>query len=159
MNGNMPFVPGGQVDSVFDLDAEQRNNYLRSLGAVNVNPPLPRSKYLRIKATGRVLPWDDLLAEHQDLVECCDVNGNTDPAAWAADVLPADATEEDRELLLAQAQAAILKTASEMADGYRQPDEEDAEPHSVQYPGGAVAFEDLDVDSLAKRLKSLSAQL
>lgn len=159
MNENA-FMPVNAT-SVFDIDdPNARNEYLRSLGAVNVDPPLPKSKFLKIKKTGRVLPWDELLAEHQDLVECCDAEGNTDPRAWIADVDTSETSEEDRALLMAQAQAAVLQSASAMTSGYLQQDAEDSPvQQSLQYPFEAQALSDLDVAEVTNNLKNMTDML
>ena len=113
-------------ERVFDFDdAEHRNQYLRSLGAENILPPLPRSKYVKIKASGRILPWDQLLAEQPTLVECCDVNGNTDPSAWMPDVEPGELSDEEQRLLVLKAQAQLFADADKKAlDGMNEKETE-----------------------------------
>lgn len=82
-------VPTQDPSAVFDLDDNQRADYLASLGAKNATPPLPHSPYLKMKKTGKILPWEEIFAEHRDAFECCDEHGNTDPEAWRDKIITA----------------------------------------------------------------------
>lgn len=136
---------------IFAYDnAEARNNYMRSLGAKNINPPLPRSTHLRIKATGRVLPYEDTLAEQQDLVECCDAHGNTDPAAWMPYVQhDYDSESHAGEVAVMQAQAIaeaqqkVLAQARQLSGGFvdRSAPMTPVAPQPMELPYGAQTFD------------------
>lgn len=81
IDGAFEAYNSGAIDTV----AEK----LRSMGAVNTDPPLPHSKFIKVLKTGRVMPWNELLAEqpHSE-VACCDATGDTDPSAWKEEEIP-----------------------------------------------------------------------
>ena len=85
---------------------------LPAAGAKKGLPRLPRSSHLRSKKNGIVFPWDPMLAEQRDIMECCDSTGNTDPEAWRSTVNEAEYTPAERDALLAEAQAAVIKQAN-----------------------------------------------
>lgn len=129
---------------VFDLETEDaRTQYMRGLGARNLESPLPRSSHLRIKANGRVLPWDEMLAEQQELVECCDANGNTDPSAWLPTVDQSEHSAEEKELLMMQARAQVLSHAGAIQNQYNQGIAPNPKPDGG-YPEGVISYEDID---------------
>lgn len=133
------------MDDVFQHDGEDRVEYMRRLGARNTEPPLPHSSHLKIKASGRILPWDTLLATQNDLVECCDENGNTDPDVWKLTVKDEPYDPDANKKLMMQAQATALAQAEKMSNEHRV---EDALDMSVKpmtsYPQGVVSYKDLD---------------
>lgn len=128
---------------VFEIASESgRAAYLKSLGARNADPPLPHSPCLRIKATGRVLPWNELLAEQRDLAECCDANGNTDPEAWAHLVVTGEEDEGDLRAEMLKAQEKALEMNADMAV-YRVPHPADIARPEPRLPERTVFFDDL----------------
>ncbi len=75
----------GVIERAASYDAQAAE--LRALGAKNwETPPLEPAPYIRIKATGEIHVWAPFFAARPDLCENCDVNGNTDPAAWRGQV-------------------------------------------------------------------------
>lgn len=133
------------MDDVFQHDGEDRVEYMRRLGARNTDPPLPHSSHLKIKASGRILPWDMLLAAQTELVECCDETGNTDPDVWKLTVKDEPYDPDANKKLMMQAQATALAQAEKMSNEHRV---EDALDMSVKpmtsYPQGVVSYKDLD---------------
>lgn len=98
-------VPGAVVlDQNFAMN---RVESMRAMGATNVDPPLARSAYLKNIKTGLVLPWTPGLAEQRDIMVNCDVNGNTDPAAWVSGVNHEAYSPEEQAELMQQAMTAI----------------------------------------------------
>lgn len=69
----------------FQAQHDDRARMLRDeLKANNwINPPLPRSQYIRLKSTGEVMLWNQAFANRSDLCENCDRDGNTDPSKWS----------------------------------------------------------------------------
>lgn len=139
-------------DALFNTDdLEARNAELKRLGVVNTEPPLPHSPCLKNKRTGRVLPWNELLANQHDLVECCDANGNTDEAAWGPLVVSTPVNEGQLLALKARAEAAqariaqqnsrVIPPASRMSDGTKE-----LQKH------GAMLFS--EIDNMIKQLRS-----
>lgn len=130
---------------VFDLVSEEaRIAYMKSLGARNMDPPLVRSTHLKIIASGRVLPYDEMLAEQRDLVQNCDQFGNTDPAAWGPQVDHHTVVDPDaHRLAMAKAQEAILSQSSYLTSHGRQPQPDPAQPLPVEYPEGIIAVADI----------------
>ena len=96
-----PAAVGVVLDQDFAANAVA---HMRAMGAQNVDPPLPRSAFLKNIKTGLVLPWSEALAEQRDLMQNCDASGNTDPSAWANTVVSA---ENSREEQLAMHNAAL----------------------------------------------------
>ena len=136
-----------QVDSaelarqaLYAEEEQARVNYMRAMGAKNLDPPLPRSSHLKLIRSGHVVPYNDILALQRDLVVNCDILGNTDPAAWRPTVQsdPVDTVEEQAALVAAQAQ--VLATASEITNRDRQPDAADLSPRPEKMPDGAQPF-------------------
>lgn len=108
-----------RYDDVFDAKSgDELNGVLRSLGAVNARPPLPHTPYVKIKKTGRILPWNPLLADQGELVENCDVNGNTDPNAWKDSVVTEGGELSPEELALYSSK--IMEQATHMQEGFKQ---------------------------------------
>lgn len=123
------------------LDMQNENDklaYAKQLGARNTNPPLPHSPCVRIKATGKIFPWNELLAEQGDLCECCDANGNTDPEAWKPLVI--EGASPDAELHM-QAQNIIMDQSRALTEEYRVQNAVNMTPHN--YPEGAVSYSDM----------------
>lgn len=82
---------------VLDQDfAANAVEHMRAMGAQNVEPPLPRSAFLKNIKTGLILPWSEGLAEQRDLMVNCDAYGNTDPSAWANTVISAENSREQQ---------------------------------------------------------------
>lgn len=138
-----PIPPQSYAD-VFDMAEERRISYMKSLGAKNLDPPLPRSSHLRNKVNGRVLPWDEMLAEQRDIMECCDANGNTDPAAWLSSVDTSEHNPEERAELMVQAQAQVLAQATATQDIYRQPNTRGEYAPDGGFPAGVVTYDDIE---------------
>lgn len=129
---------------IFDIDGEEaRVAYMKALGARNMDPPLVRSTHLKIKASGRVLPYDEMLAEQGDLVQNCDQFGNTDPAVWGPQVVHVEVDPDAQRLAMAKAQEAILSQAAQMTSHGRQPQLDPAKPLPVDYPPGVIAVADI----------------
>ena len=79
------------LDQVLEFNSEEeRVKMLKNMGAKNCDPPLQHSPFVRNKKTGVVLPWNPLLADQTEILECCDENGNTDPKAWKSKVIHDD---------------------------------------------------------------------
>ncbi len=130
--------------AVFDYEREEdRVAYMRALGARNVDPPLPRSTHLKIIANGRVLPYDDMLAEQRELVQNCDQFGNTDPAAWGPYVDNTEVDPDEQRIAMARAQEAILEQAAHITAHGRQPQVDPSIPLPVEYPAGVIAVADI----------------
>lgn len=128
-----------------DATEEQRVAYMKSLGATNLDPPLVHSTHLRIKKTGRVLPWNELLAEQTTLVENCDAFGNTDPMAWMPTVKPEGETSS--EDMNHWAQSVVLSQASQMTGDFRRADAPVMTARPLDMPNSAVAFDDTGIPS------------
>lgn len=134
-----------EMSDVFIKDGEDRIEYMKRLGARNTDPPLPHSSHLKIKATGRVLPWDTLLAAQTELVECCDANGNTDPEVWKQTVKDVPYDPDANKKLMMQAQATALAQAEKMANAHRVPDAIDMTPKPMAtFPEGVVSYKNID---------------
>lgn len=134
--------------AVFDLGSDaERIAYMRQLGARNTDPPLPRSTHLRNKANGRVLPWEETLAEQRDLMECCDASGNTDPAAWQpfVDYSEYDPVEQQIAMLKAQEQAMVQAQARQLTSTHQVPDAVNpTTPQPMQYANDAVPYDEVE---------------
>ena len=115
-----------------ERDSDARQQALHAAGAKNAVPPLPRSSHLRSKKNGIVFPWDATLAEQRDIMECCDSNGNTDPKAWLATVNPAEYTPAERDALLAEAHAMVIKQAQTFSGEHKPTMEEITTSKSVE---------------------------
>ena len=152
--------PSGAAVFSYNTDAE-RAAYLKQIGAVNADPPLPHSPCLRNKKTGMVLPWNDVFAEQRDIMECCDESGNTDPSAWAHRVID-DAEDFDVDA----ARVKHLKVQEQLFDlthgdttKHRIPgvrDTTDTEPQGL--PDGVMYFDDISpefVEQLREKLASI----
>ena len=146
-------VEGGSAD-IFSLDSEsQRVDYMRSQGAKNVDPPLQRSSHLRMKSSGNVLPWEPILSEQTDIVECCDAYGNTDPAAWGATVVKEDLPTDYEEDLRAKSLGAlgVSAQAAAITDEHKVEDSIDMAPKSMM-----SAFDTVDYDAINELLDGLN---
>lgn len=125
-------VPPQDLHNILDIrDTTARQQALYTAGAKNAVPPLPRSSHLRSKKNGIVFPWDPMLAEQRDIMECCDSTGNTDPAAWRSTVNEAEYTPAERAALLAEAQATVIKQANAFS-GKHEPTMEDVRQKGVE---------------------------
>lgn len=92
------------VSLLLSLPEDQRLMAMKKLGAVNVEPRLPHSPALKVKKTGVIFPWLEILAEQTDKMVCCDLDGNEDEAVWGPKVINHEVS--NRELtIMAQAQA------------------------------------------------------
>lgn len=140
---------------VLDQDfAANRVEYMRAMGAINIDPPLARSSHLKNIKTGLVLPWSPGLAEQRDIMVNCDANGNTDTAAWAGTVNPVGYTESEQDALMQQAMTAIT--------GYRKhevpmPSQEMNAP--VVFPHSAKPLDEYMAEANAAVVNSLDAML
>lgn len=133
------------LSTLFDMSEAERVAMFKIMGAVNVDPPLEHTKFVRIKANGRILPWNPLLADQTTLVENCDENGNTDRAAWEKDIVRVESDEaRDAQLsLLRQAKTETQEYAGKLSSEYRVEDAVSIEPRPTEYPEGVAAYEDV----------------
>lgn len=147
MNQNATTVGNQDVSTVFNLNSEERAGFLEHLGVKNATPPLAHSPCLKNKKTGIILPWNPMLAEQRDILECCDEQGNTDPAAWQ-DKVQEDNSEDERELMAAalnEATSRQNKIAQEGMSSFRSTMKKMDQPaQSDQYGDEAVPYEDIE---------------
>ena len=146
-------VEGGSSD-IFNLDSEsQRVDYMRSQGAKNVDPPLQRSSHLRMKTTGTILPWEPILSEQTDIVECCDAHGNTDPAVWGATVVKEALPNDYEEDLRAKSLGAlgVSAQASAITDEHKVEDSIDMTPKDTM-----AGFDTVDYGAINELLDELN---
>lgn len=147
MNQNATTVGNQDVSTVFNLNSEERAGFLEHLGVKNATPPLAHSPCLKNKKTGIILPWNPMLAEQRDILECCDEQGNTDPAAWQ-DKVQEDSSEDKRELMAAalnEATSRQSKIAQEGMSSFRSTMKKMDQPaQSDQYGDEAVPYEDIE---------------
>ena len=147
MNQNATTVGNQDVSTVFNLNSEERAGFLEHLGVKNATPPLAHSPCLKNKKTGIILPWNPMLAEQRDILECCDEQGNTDPAAWQAKVQE-DSSEDERELMAAalnEATSRQSEIAQEGMSSFRSTMKKMDQPaQSDQYGDEAVPYEDIE---------------
>lgn len=146
-------IDGNSGGSVFSNEDEAaRIAYMKAMGAVNVDPPLPRSSHLRNKKTGLVLPWNEMLAEQRDIMECCDASGNNDPRAWMPTVDNSEVDEDARQAEILRAQSLVLAQGKRQSSGYEQP-HTPVEAQPMDMPYGAVPLDDL----VLERQKQMAA--
>lgn len=147
MNQSATTVGNQDVSTVFNLNSEERAGFLEHLGVKNATPPLAHSPCLKNKKTGIILPWNPMLAEQRDILECCDEQGNTDPAAWQ-DKVQEDSSEDERELMaaaLSEATSRQNKIAQEKMSSFRSTMKKMDQPaQSDQYGDEAVPYEDIE---------------
>lgn len=147
MNQSATTVGNQDVSTVFKLNSEERAGFLEHLGVKNATPPLAHSPCLKNKKTGIILPWNPMLAEQRDILECCDEQGNTDPAAWQ-DKVQEDSSEDERELMaaaLSEATSRQNKIAQEKMSSFRSTMKKMDQPaQSDQYGDEAVPYEDIE---------------
>lgn len=147
MNQNATTVGNQDVSTVFNLNSEERAGFLEHLGVKNATPPLAHSPCLKNKKTGIILPWNPMLAEQRDILECCDEQGNTDPAAWQ-DKVQEDSSEDERELMAAALNEATSRQneiAQEKMSSFRSTMKKMDQPaQSDQYGDEAVPYEDIE---------------
>lgn len=143
-------VGGQDVSNLLNMDDEARLAYMKQMGVRNILPPLPHSPCLKNKKTGIVLPWNNLLAEQQDLVECCDEHGNTDPAAWQPKVITKEAMTQE-ELLMRSQQQIIMQQFEDKQFARPATDTHPNEGPSDYERLGVIAF--ADIQKLRQDLK------
>lgn len=147
MKQNATTVGSQDASAVFNLDSEERAGFLQHLGVKNATPPLAHSPCLKNKKTGLILPWNPMLAEQRDILECCDESGNTDPEAWQ-DKVQEDSSEDDSELMtaaLTEATSRQNRIARENMSSFRPTMRQDEQPkQSGEYGNDAVSYEDID---------------
>ena len=147
MNQNAATVGNQDVSTVFNFYSEVRAGFLEHLGVKNSTPPLAHSPCLKNKKTGIILPWTPMLAEQRDILECCDEQGKTDPAAWQ-DKVQEDSSEDERELMAAALNEATYrqnKIAHEGMNSFRSTMKKMDQPaQSDQYGDEAVPYEDIE---------------
>lgn len=147
MNQNATTVGNQDVSTVFNLNSEERAGFLEHLGVKNATPPLAHSPCLKNKKTGIILPWNPMLAEQRDILECCDEQGNTDPEAWQ-DKVQEDSSEDERELMAAALNEATSRQntiAQEKMSSFRSTMKKMDQPaQSDQYGDEAVPYEDIE---------------
>ncbi len=132
--------------ALFDIDNEDaRIAYLKSLGAKNTEPPLPRSTHLKIISSGRVLPYEDILAEQRDLVQNCDQFGNTDPSAWSSQVDNTEIDPNAQRIAMARAQEMVLGQAAKITNTHRVAEAVDdpGKPLPEGLPSNVIAVADI----------------
>lgn len=132
--------------AMFNIENEEaRIAYMKALGAKNLDPPLARSTHLKIISNGRILPYDEILAEQNDLVQNCDQYGNTDPAAWGPQVDYTAVDPDAQRIAMARAQEAVLSQALHMTNTHRVAEAVDdpAAPLPTEYPKGVIAVADI----------------
>lgn len=127
-----PVAPVAQSIPLDENFAANRVEAMRAMGATNVDPPLARSAYLKNIKTGVILPWTLGLAQMRDLMVNCDVNGNTDPAAWAHTVVQGDYSTEEQQALLDEVKKQLVVQAATHAVPVPQP-----APNDTSLPFGA----------------------
>lgn len=152
MSNPTPISPEDARQLLDIQDNEQRLAKAKQLGVRNVNPPLPHSPCVKVKATGLILPWNELLADQSDICECCDETGNTDPAAWEPKVVTSGTPDED---LHRQAHAIITAQAQKVTDEYKVEHAVSLQP--AKYPEGAVSYSDMLDSKTAESLLALKA--
>lgn len=142
-------IDNGSSILLIDSGAE-RNEYMRQLGAKNIIPSLPRSTHVRSKANGHVFPWEEIFAEQPLFFECCDAEGNTDPAAWEScvDHSDYDPVARDASILAVQEKAMVelMDHTNKMAGGYRIPEvrNPNSTPPNAKYPEGSVPYGEIE---------------
>lgn len=108
---------GYDVSLLFQLPEDQRRAAMKRMGAVNTEPSLPHSPALKVKKTGIIFPWLEILADQPDKFVCCDFDGNEDPAVWQPKVV--EQSISNRELtIMAQAQALQRQVVTEYQEPY-----------------------------------------
>lgn len=142
-------VGGYNPAALMDMDEATRLGTMQSMRIANLQGPLPHSPCLKVKATGVVHPWNPLLAQHRDLVECCDENGNTDPAAWKSRVSDGDASADNAKLMIQARQQMIIsrqadKVAGDYAQGVSQSRQENSDGLSPYDRLGVVSYDDIE---------------
>lgn len=141
------------------LNLSNDDEMLRALeqtGAMNSVPPLQRSSHLKNIQTGRVLPWNPLLAEQRDIMVNCDEHGNTDPEAWQSTVTDDDAARTEQEALYWEARQAIVSQAMQMATPYKASNMETTIPSGKSgVPDDVQPYHDYTdaLDALKKQLE------
>ena len=147
MNQNATTVGNQDVSTVFNLNSEERAGFLEHLGVKNATPPLAHSPCLKNKKIGIILPWNPMLAEQRDILECCEEQGNTGPAAWQ-DKVQEDSSEDERELMAAALNEATSRQntiAQEKMSSFRSTMKKMDQPaQSDQYGDEAVPYEDIE---------------
>lgn len=146
---------------LLELSPDARVAEAQRLGIRNAGPPLPKSSHLKVKLTGVVLPWNELLAEQKDLVLCCDAQGNTDPAAWRATVAIDTPLTEEQLALATAAHNAVVAQGEAIANEYRVTEAVDTTPHS--YPEDVMPLDEyhLSVETVQSinAAKAMAAEL
>lgn len=110
---------------------------LGSAGVISALPLLPRSAFLKNKNTGVILPYSERLAQMRDIMVNCDINGNTDPAAWMPTVKAEGEYDEDMQsaALRIATNSIIGRKANDLVNMGRQND-----PQERAMPMGAMPF-------------------
>lgn len=140
MNFNAQPVSQPTGVHLLDMSPDARVAEAQRLGIRNAGPPLPKSSHLKVKLTGVVLPWNELLAEQKDLVMCCDASGNTDPEAWRATVSGDTPMTEEQLASATAAHNTAVAQGTAIADEYRVADAVDTTPHS--YPADVMPLDE-----------------
>lgn len=147
------------LDQVLEISSEEeRVTMLKNMGAKNCDPPLPHSQYVRNKKTGVVLPWNPLLADQTEILECCDENGNTDPKAWKSQVVHDDFLSADEAQQLAAINLHKMDRARQAAVnelrtlGIREGEGKTVGINENQpsFPEGAVSYSDFVAEEAFK---------
>lgn len=138
-------VPMYSADALMDADAETRANMMSNMGVRNAMPPLPHSPCVRNRRTGVVLPWNELLSEQQDLFDCCDEEGNTDPAAWEDKVIRNAPSQQELSMMARERLFVIRDAQSQGQQGFARP----VEPAVQRNTSGVSELEKLGVTPYA----------
>lgn len=147
-----PAAAGVVLDQDFAADAIAR---MRAMGAQNVDPPLPRSAYLKNIKTGVILPWSIGLAEQRDIMVNCDSEGNTDPSAWTNTVMPDNYNPDEQTTLYNAARLSMAGYTQHEIPQARMP-----EPNaSVELPHGAQHMEEFFAERNQELLGIMDAAL
>lgn len=133
-------IPQPAGSHLLSLPPEQREAEAIRMGIKNAGPPLPRSSHLKIKATGVVLPWDDILAEQKDLVVCCDAEGNTSPADWSLTASFVAPMTPEQEAAYAASQQIVAQQGQAMSSEYIAENAVTVKPH--EYPAGVQPLDE-----------------
>lgn len=150
----MQQTAGYDATFLLDLPDEQRLAAMKKMGVANTEPRLPHSPALKVKKTGIVFPWLEILADQTDKFVCCDLDGNEDEAVWGPKVVTQSIS--NRELtIMAQAQALQKKVVQDVQAQYK--DSERYMPSS-KLDSGQPEYEKHGVISL-KDVQNLREQL
>ena len=135
---------------LLDVPEDQRLELMKRMGVADTDPQLPHSPALKVKKTGIIYPWLEILANQPDRFVCCDVDGNEDEAVWGPKVVKT--TISNRELsIMAQAQALQKKAVENVQAQHKEfehytPSVKLDNSNQTQYERqGVTAFKDISI--------------